>query len=306
MKRAWIVAVAMGMMVSSGCLASHKYVKNEVKTSRDQLSTELTAKIDTTNGRIDTTDGNVKEVRDSVDLVNRRVGVVDERVSAVDSRVTGVDGRVTAVDGKVTAVDGKVAVVDGKVNMVDGRVANVDNKVAVVDERVSTLDTRTTEKLNTLKEDVGAVDEKAAQAMKDLNLLDEKFDRRNNLAVNAEHMIPFGFDSAKLDKANIAELDAIAATMMENHDAILLLEGRTDSTGDREYNLALGERRVEQVRRYLAVDKAIPVYRIHQISLGAARPIAANDSAEGRQKNRSVTITILAPSTDVKAAANDD
>lgn len=297
MKRALVVVVAMGALALSGCLASHKYVKNQVKTSADQLSTDINAKLDTTNGRIDTTDGNLKETRDSVDLVNRRVAGVDERVSTVDTRVSGVDGRVTAVDTKVAAVDSKVATVDTKV-------AGVDNKVTTVDQRVSSLDTRTNQELTTIKNDVGAVDDKADQAMKDLNLLDEKFGQRNNLQVSSEHFIQFGFDSAKMEKDAFAQLDEIAAMIMDNRDAVILLEGRTDSTGDRDYNLQLGERRVEQVRRYLAVDKSVPVYRIHQISLGTARPVAENKTAEGRQKNRSVTITILKPATDATAAAS--
>jgi outer membrane protein OmpA-like peptidoglycan-associated protein len=284
------MAIGM-MMVSGGCLASHKYVNKTVKTSTDQLSSQVNTRIDQTNGRVDTLDGEVKETRDSVDLVNRRVAGVDERVSVVDGRVSTVDGRVSTVDGRVTTVDQKV-----------GR---VDNKVTAVDEKVASLDTKTTQQLNTIKEDVVVVDEKAEKTDKGLNLLDEKFGNRNNLTVSAEKSVQFAFDSAKLDKASFALLDEMAAMVMADQNAIIVLEGRTDSTGDRDYNIALGERRVEQVRRYLAVDKSIPVYRIHQVSFGAARPIAENNSAEGRQKNRSVTIMIMAPSSTASAAAGD-
>jgi outer membrane protein OmpA-like peptidoglycan-associated protein len=282
--------MVLGMMVSSGCLASHKYVNTKVKTTTDQLSADLNGKIDTTNGRVDTLDGNIKETRDSVDLVNRRVGEVDTRVSAVDSRVSTVDGRLTTVDGRLTTVDGKVA--------------TVNNKVTSVDERVTSLDTKTSQQLNTIKGEVDTVEVKTDQTVKNLNVLDEKFDSRNNFKVSKEYAIEFGFDSAKLDKASLAQLDEIAAAVAADRNALIVLEGRTDSVGNRDYNLALGERRVEQVRRYLAVDKSIPVYRIHQISFGAARPIAANDSKEGRQKNRSVTISIMLPSDTTSAASN--
>ena len=283
MKRVSLIVMALGMMVSSGCLASHKYVNTKVKTTTDQLSADLNGKIDTTNGRVDTLDGNIKETRDSVDLVNRRVGEVDTRVSTVDSRVSTVDGRLTTVDGKV---------------------ATVNNKVTTVDERVTSLDTKTSQQLNTIKGEVDTVEVKTDQTTKNLNVLDEKFDSRNNYKVSKEYSIEFGFDSAKLDKAGMAQLDEIAAAIASDRNALIVLEGRMDSVGNRDYNLALGERRVEQVRRYLAVDKSIPVYRIHQISFGAARPIAANDSKEGRQKNRSVTISIMLPSDTTSAASN--
>jgi outer membrane protein OmpA-like peptidoglycan-associated protein len=274
--------MVMGMMVSSGCLASHKYVNTKVKASSDQLTADYTGKIDQTNTRVETLDGNIKETRDSVDLVNRRVGEVDTRVSAVDTRVSSVDGRVTSVDGRVN---------------------QVNTKVTQVDERVATLDTQTKQEMNIIKKEVDTVEVKTDQNVKNITVLDDKFANRNNLQVASEHSVTFGFDSFKLDKTGMTMLDEIAAKIAEDRDAVIMLEGRTDSTGDRDYNLTLGERRVEQVRRYLAVDKSVPVYRIHQISLGAARPIAENNSAEGRQKNRSVTITILVPSTTAASSA---
>lgn len=284
MKRAWLIAMVMGMMVSSGCLASHKYVNKKVQASSDQLAADYNGKIDTTNTRVETLDGNIKETRDSVDLVNRRVTDVDTRVSTVDTRVSAVDGRVTTVDGRVN---------------------QVNNQVTAVDQRVAGLDTRTTKEINTIKTEVDTVETKQEQTVKNLNVLDDKFANRNNMTVSKEYMIEFGFDSSKLDKAGMAKLDEIAAAIAEDRDAVIVLEGRTDSTGNRDYNIALGERRVEQVKRYLAVDKSIPVYRIHQVSFGAARPIAENNSAEGRQKNRSVTIMIMAPSSTASAAAGD-
>ena len=92
---------------------------------------------------------------------------------------------------------------------------------------------------------------------------------------------------------------------MQHPDAILMLEGRTDSTGAKDYNVRLGERRVEAVRRYLAVEKGIPVYRIHEISFGAEKPLAENNTREGREKNRVVTVTILVPNTEGAVASRN-
>lgn len=242
MKR-WFVILLMVAAVSSGCVATRKFVRGEVKTSSDQLS-----------AKIDTNTTEIKETQDSVDQVNRRVSDVDQKVAGVDTRVT------------------------------------------TVDSRVSTLDTRTTEGMNSLKSNVSAVDDKASKTLSQLGALDERFQNRNNLAVASEHSIPFKFDSAALDPATTTALDEVVKALSENRDAIVVLEGRTDSTGDREYNVRLGERRVDAVRRYLA-EKDVPVYKIHQISFGAARPVAPNDSREGREKNRSVGVTILVPGT---------
>jgi OmpA-OmpF porin, OOP family len=223
--------------LSSGCIASRKFVRGEVKTSSDTL-----------NSRIDTTDGQIKETRDNVDRVSERV--------------TGVDGRVTELDSKTTAG------------------------------------------MTALKGDVSAVGAKADRTTAELTGLDQRFQNRNNFSVAAEKSVPFKFDSARLDAGYTADLDEIAEVLVKNPDAIIVLEGHTDATGNHEYNVKLGERRVDAVRRYLAVEKNVPVYKIHEISFGAARPIASNDSRDGREKNRTVTMTVLVPSMETSAASN--
>ena len=234
---------------SSGCVATRKFTRNEVKTSADTL-----------NARIDTTNGEVKETRDNVDRVNQRVTTVDGRVTTVDSRVTSLDAKTT--EG-LTSLKGE------------------------------------------LKGDVTALNTKTDQTNGNLSSLGEKFQNRNNFKVATEKSVPFKFDSAKLDTAYTADLDEVVAALMQNPDSIIVLEGHTDATGDHEYNVKLGERRVDAVRRYLSVEKNVPVYRIHMISFGAARPIADNTSKDGRLKNRSVSISVLVPQMEQSTAKNE-
>jgi outer membrane protein OmpA-like peptidoglycan-associated protein len=205
----------------------------------------------------------------------------------------------------------RIDTTNGEVKETRDSVDRVNQRVTTVDGRVSELDSKTTAGLNTLKGDVQTVDQKAVTANQkaaeaqtainrtagDLTVLDKNFQNRNQFSVAGEKSIQFKFNSAVLGPTNNEALDEIAATVMQNPDAIVVLEGRTDSVGDKDYNVKLGERRIEAVRRYLAVEKNVPVYRIHEISLGAAKPIAPNDSRDGREKNRAVTMTILVPRT---------
>jgi outer membrane protein OmpA-like peptidoglycan-associated protein len=205
----------------------------------------------------------------------------------------------------------RIDTTNGEVKETRDSVDRVNQRVTTVDGRVSELDTKTTAGLNTLKGDVQTVDQKAVTANQkaaeaqsaanrtagDLTTLDKNFQNRNQFSVAGEKSVQFKFNSAVLSPSNNEVLDEIAATAMQNPDAIVVLEGRTDSVGDKDYNVKLGERRIEAVRRYLAVEKNVPVYKIHEISLGAAKPIAPNDSRDGREKNRAVTMTILVPRT---------
>ena len=198
---------------------------------------------------------------------------------------------------------------DKKIAAVDGRVSGVDAKF---DTKVSQLDTKTTQQISAVKTDVQNVDQKAAQAntvaeraVTGVSTLDQKFQNRNHFNMTDEKAVQFKFNSATLDDQYKEMLDQIAGMLMQNPDAIVVLEGRTDSLGDKDYNVKLGERRVESVRRYLAVDKGVPVYRIHEISLGAEKPIAENKTKDGREKNRAVTLTVLVPKTDGSVASKN-
>jgi outer membrane protein OmpA-like peptidoglycan-associated protein len=195
----------------------------------------------------------------------------------------------------------------------DRRVTGVDSKVSTVDSRVSALDSKTSEGFNSVRGEVRNVDQRAAdartaadRAADAVNTLGTKFQNRNQFDVSGEKTIQFKFDSATLDKQYATDLDEIAAILLRNNDAIVVLEGRTDSTGNKDYNVRLGERRMEAVRRYLAVEKGVPVYKIHQISFGSEKPIAENNTRDGREKNRAVTMTILIPKLEGAVASRND
>jgi outer membrane protein OmpA-like peptidoglycan-associated protein len=187
-----------------------------------------------------------------------------------------------------------------------------DKKVAGVDSKVSALDAKTSEQLGSVKTDVQNVDQKTSQANSTAEraaagvfTLDSKFQNRNNFNTADQKSVQFKFNSAALDPQYKDLLDEIANALMQNPDAIVVLEGRTDSTGSKDYNVRLGERRIEAVRRYLAVEKGVPVYRIHNISFGAEKPIAENNTRDGREKNRVVTMTVLVPKTEGAVASRN-
>jgi outer membrane protein OmpA-like peptidoglycan-associated protein len=161
------------------------------------------------------------------------------------------------------------------------------------------LDTKTTNSINGVRTDltgqVNGVKTAGETTNRNLTTLDQKFTNRNNYQMSSQKSVLFKFDSDKLTDEGKAGLDEIAQAVSSNPDAFVLLEGHTDNTGDKSYNVRLGERRVEAVKRYLAVDKSVPVYKIDEISFGSEKPIAPNDSKEGREQNRAVTLTVLAP-----------
>ena len=101
----------------------------------------------------------------------------------------------------------------------------------------------------------------------------------------------FAFNSAKLTPAGETILDQAVATMSKHETIHVRIEGNTDSVGSDAYNMKLGQRRADSVEQYL-VGKGISASRLTTVSYGKTKPIASNDTAEGRAQNRRVDLVV--------------
>jgi outer membrane protein OmpA-like peptidoglycan-associated protein len=121
-------------------------------------------------------------------------------------------------------------------------------------------------------------------------------------------MTPLLFSSEKQDISarDSAELQAVADVLKAKPEIKQIrIEGHTDNTGREAENQALSERRARRVAQWLSehgVDKS----RLEPAGYGASRPIASNQTAEERAKNRRVEIRIpgevpAQPGSDVSA-----
>jgi outer membrane protein OmpA-like peptidoglycan-associated protein len=68
-------------------------------------------------------------------------------------------------------------------------------------------------------------------------------------------------------------------------------EGHTDTTGSEDFNRKLSQQRADSVREYL-ISQGIPGSSISSVGKGFSTPVASNDTAEGRQKNRRVELIV--------------
>jgi len=104
----------------------------------------------------------------------------------------------------------------------------------------------------------------------------------------------FGFGEATLPEQASAGLDALVTRVRSlKAPTHLEIEGHTDATGSTEFNAQLALRRAEAVRRYLHEHHRLPLHKINVISYGEERPVAPNDTVEGRANNRRVVVRVL-------------
>ena len=103
--------------------------------------------------------------------------------------------------------------------------------------------------------------------------------------------VTFETNSASLDSRFFSVLDSVATVLQEYKSTLVTVAGYTDSTGSPAYNQKLSEKRAATVALYLH-SRGVAQERLAAIGHGEAHPVAGNDTAEGRAKNRRVEITL--------------
>ena len=102
----------------------------------------------------------------------------------------------------------------------------------------------------------------------------------------------FEVDSDQIKPGFYSTMDKISGVVNKYGKTRLAIAGHTDSTGSAQYNQDLSERRAGAVEGYLLSDNVYPA-RLSAAGYGKNRPIAGNDTDEGRRRNRRVDITIV-------------
>jgi outer membrane protein OmpA-like peptidoglycan-associated protein len=95
------------------------------------------------------------------------------------------------------------------------------------------------------------------------------------------------------DEAKALIDDAVGQLKAENKGVYFEIEGHTDATGPDDYNMKLGEERAIAVRNYLHDQHGIALNRMQAISYGKTKPVADNNTKDGRAQNRRVVIKVL-------------
>ena len=105
----------------------------------------------------------------------------------------------------------------------------------------------------------------------------------------SQRVIYFAFDRAEIRSEDAPMVAAHAAWLAANPQARIRLEGHTDERGTREYNIGLGERRSQTVRRALTLQ-GVADNQIATVSFGEERPAAAGEDESAWSQNRRVEI----------------
>jgi outer membrane protein OmpA-like peptidoglycan-associated protein len=208
-----------------------------------------------------------------------------------------------------------------KVNQLDDQTAKNTNEIKTVDARsdqaIEELNARTEEALARAKN--AGTSSTAAQGRSDeaLGRADKIVTQvysLDNYKLVSQIAVRFASSVGTLDDAAMKTLDNLGAQAATRRDAVVTVEGATDSTGNPDSNYDLSSRRAEAVRIYLATRYGLPAFKIHVIGLGSDKPASTNRTSAGRAENRRADVQLFAvenklvsaPSGEADSTADDE
>lgn len=194
--------------------------------------------------------------------------------------------------------------VNNQVGEVNDKVTTLGQQVEATQERVRTNETRIGEvdaKANTAGQRADAAGRSAEEARAAAAAVDGRvtdMDKANKRLVYevvlSDDKNKFQFGKATLDDGVKAELDKVVQALAADPKNVYLeIEGHTDGVGSPTNNERLGLQRAEAVKKYLYEQHNVPLHKMNVISFGESKPVAPNNTKEGRSQNRRVVIKVL-------------
>ena len=218
------------------------------------------------------------------------VGVIVTALSVAPACATKkfVRTSVGEVNDKVTSQGKSLEETQERVRTAEGRITEVDSKAAAAGDSADKANAAAAEAANRATE-VGRTAESRAVS------IEGEMRKLIFETVLSEDRGQFRLGKADLPEDATGALDGMVNQLKTDRKAVWVeIEGHTDSTGDKKMNEVLGMQRAEAVKRYLYEKHQIPLHKINVISYGEEKPVAPNNTRDGRAQNRRVVIKVLA------------
>ena len=198
-------------------------------------------------------------------FVRTSVGEVNDKVTSQGKTLEETQERVRVAEGRITEVDAKAAAAGDSANKANSAAAEAANKAT----------------------EVGRTAEARAAS------IEGEMRKLIFETVLSEDRGQFKLGKADLPEDATGALDNMVNQLKADKKNVWVeIEGHTDSTGDAKMNEALGLQRAEAVKRYLYEKHQIPLHKINVISYGEEKPVAPNNTRDGRAQNRRVELNV--------------
>lgn len=165
-------------------------------------------------------------------------------------------------------------------------------EIKKIHEQINDVErSKATEMADKLKSDIEAMKSEADKKFKELqsSLIQVTNDARGTIISMSDILFETGRANLTADlKTSLAK---IAGILLVFKNSRVIVEGHTDNVGSEEYNQGLSEKRATNVMDFL-IEQGVTPSRLTAVGYGLSRPIADNETKEGRAKNRRVDLIV--------------
>jgi peptidoglycan-associated lipoprotein len=202
-------------------------------------------------------------------FVKNEVSQVSSKVDTLSQSLEETQQRTKQNEAKINDVDGKAGAAQGSADHAQSSANEADSKAVAANDAA-----------------------KAASAKADE--VDKNSKRLVYTVVLSEDEGGFKFNKIELPDDAKAKIDQLVSQIKADpKGAYFEIEGHTDNVGDKAVNEKIGMERAQAVARYLYEQHQIPLHRINVISYGEDKPVAPNNTKDGRAQNRRIVIKVL-------------
>jgi outer membrane protein OmpA-like peptidoglycan-associated protein len=202
----------------------------------------------------------------------------------------------------VADVNDKVDSLGRSVEGTQERIRQNEGKIGDVDQRAQAAAGAAQTAANQAGDAAKAANSAAQEAQNMASNVGGKFDAfdKNSRKLVFEVVLNDAEGNFKSGKAELPDetkmkIDQMVQQLKQDPKNVYIeIEGHTDNVGDKAFNEKLGLDRAQAVERYLYEQYQIPLHKMNVISYGKDKPIAPNNTRDGRAQNRRVVIKVLA------------
>lgn len=244
----------------------------------------------------------------TVQQARSRGGSIEEALLAREAPLRAVALEAGLPDAEAGRPETLGEAVIAHLDTLESRLRRSESELAAANQRVLAMD----EELRELDRQLGGVArerselvmalEAQAQVRAQFARLEALFEREEAVILREGEQViirlvglNFATGSAAIDGAGRSLLARLAEAANIFPQARFTVEGHTDSRGSAQLNLRLSQERADAVVDYLTDSHGLPRARLRGVGLGSARPIATDETAEGRARNRRIDVTFSAP-----------
>ena len=198
---------------------------------------------------------------------------------------------VGTVNSKVDTLSGTVEQTQGRVQQTEARIGEVDTKAEAAGKAAEAAQSSA----NQAQQAARQVDSKVDKVSTDLTANINSGRKLVYEVTLSEDQGNFKFGKTDLPDEAKMKIDQVVSQLkgQAGKDLYIEVEGHTDNVGSKELNYQLGMERAESVKKYLYTQHQVPLHKINVISYGEDKPVAPNNTRDGRAMNRRVVIRVL-------------